>query len=86
MKNLGDDITYVGQNGSSPQQIKAIIDLDVLIDDYNSETQQEIELLIELLISPPESGDVVVHGLETYVLKTRLNNDGKYQRWSLKHG
>jgi len=85
MNSLGDDVTFVGQNGTGPELIKAVIDLDVLVNDYNSETQQEIEILTELLISAPQAGDVIVHGFNTYTLHTRLNSDGKYQRWSLKN-
>jgi len=86
MTVLADDITYTSQQvGAVPQLVDAVVDIDVQVGEYVSETQHQIEFLTELLNYAPQQGDVVTYELQNYSLELRLSNDGKYQRWSMKN-
>ena len=82
LDTLGDSIMHVS-NANVTIHTKAVLEFDVLIDEYKTERRNEIELLKSNFPDGIFTGDVIVHKGKTYRLDKQIFHDERYQRWEL---
>lgn len=82
---LGDSISHVTKSGVITQ-VKAVLELDVQIDEYSADKRNEIELLNSDFNNPIQRGEQIIHNGTTYILDSLLSRDEHYQRWGLIDG
>jgi len=82
---LGDSITLVTEGGLVTTA-KAVLEFDVLIDEYSTERINTLELLVGDFASPLQRGDKVVHNSNNYILDSLISADQNYQTWGLING
>jgi len=85
LDTLGDSISFVTKSGVVTQ-LKAILELDVITDEYNSEYSKQIEFLMSDLSSPIQRGDKIISNSKTYIIDSLLGRNEHYERWGLING